>query len=178
MDSLQSAIVSQSFHEDSILTAVLSLLHVDSVVSLSRHWNLPCVETVLYVNPSSLFLLVKEGGTSQWGTEAIRTKGGRESHHRKWLKIKSSFVFQSLLCAKKLKKHTLTALNWCTTCTNVVWNTSSPEPIQGLSSESAEFVLWSKENELTSTLFKVSLAACLFWWFNCYLHWNQHARRL
>lgn len=35
-------------------------------------------KTLLYVNPPSFLLLVKEGGTGQYGSEVIRTKGGRE----------------------------------------------------------------------------------------------------
>jgi len=52
MDSLQSAIVYQNFHEDDILTMVLCC--VDYVMSLSRHCDLPLWWDAVVCKPSFL----------------------------------------------------------------------------------------------------------------------------
>lgn len=73
----------------------------------------PYVETLLYVNPPSLFLLVEEGGTGQYGSEVTRTKGGRERRHGQINsvstenKAKNKVIYcisESLLCCEEAKK--------------------------------------------------------------------------
>lgn len=114
-----SAVFDQNFHEDDILTMVLCC--VDSVISLVGTVTFPCGETLLYINPPSLLLLVREGGTGQYSSKVIRTKGGRERQHDQINsvsienKAKNKIIYcisESLLACEESKKAHICSLTF------------------------------------------------------------------